>query len=224
MSNNFHTHKKLKAFVKELIGEQNLTNFIKHFKIKHFQTTTLTPLALLLGEDEFSKFIKNTPQLGGGSNCNIMEDPLTTNYLKLAGLSNQDFDENTLIPLGILKIIHNMYTRNLTQKNGELTKYVRECWDKDIIYLFKKHHDIKRLTTLKLVPLAIIMDKDILVNYLENNQDINMAKSKLKFINDPMLANYFKLIGLNRKNLYISTLVPLGILIVLHHLYCENKC
>ena len=41
MSNNFHTHKKLKAFVEELIGEQNLRNFIKHFKIKHFQTTKL---------------------------------------------------------------------------------------------------------------------------------------------------------------------------------------
>ena len=94
-------------------------------------------------------------------------------------------------------------------------------WNKDIIPLLKKHHNVRRLSTLTLVPLAIIMDKDILVNYLENNQDINMTNSQLQFIKDPMLMNYFKLIGLNKKNLYISTLVPLGILAVLHHLYYE---
>ena len=223
MSNIFYTHNKLKDFIKGIIGEVNLKNYMKHFQITHFQTTTLAPLALLLGQKEFSKFLKKLPQSGGGINCNIMEDPLTTNYLKLAGLSTKKFNEGTLIPLGILKIIHNMHIRNLTQKDGELTKYIKSSWDKDIITLFKKHHNIKKLTTLKLVPLAIIMDKNILINYLENGQDIKMTKSKLKFISDPMLTNYFKLIGLKKNNIYISTLVPLGILVVLYHLYCEEK-
>ena len=223
MDNKQKIHKKLYNFIKKIIGTRILRKYMVHLGIDHFQTNTLVPLSLLLGKKEFATYIKNTVQRGGGVNCNInvMEDPLTSNYLKLAGLSSEKINKDTLIPLGILKFIHSMHIHNFTQKNGELTKYIKKDWNKDIIPLLKKHHNVRRLSTLTLVPLAIIMDKDILVNYLENNQDINMTNSQLQFIKDPMLMNYFKLIGLNKKNLYISTLVPLGILAVLHHLYYE---
>ena len=66
MDNNKKIHTKLFNFAKEIVGEKLLKNYIKHFKIKQFQTNTLVPLALLLGKDEFSKFIRNSIQLGGG--------------------------------------------------------------------------------------------------------------------------------------------------------------
>ena len=223
MDNNKKIHTKLFNFAKEIVGEKLLKNYIKHFKIKQFQTNTLVPLALLLGKDEFSKFIRNSIQLGGGfmRKINIMEDPLICNYLKLAGLSANKIDIKTLIPIGILKLIHSMYNRNLTQKNGRLTKYIKKTWNKDIVNLLAEYQGISKLTTSTLVPLAILMDKKILNNYLINKQDINIYKKKIRFINDPLLTNYFRLIGLSKKDLYISTLVPLGILTVLHHMYYE---
>lgn len=216
-------HKKLYNFSKDLVGEKVLKTYMKQSKIKYFQTNTLVPLALLLGGDEFMYFIKDSIQIGGAitNNVNIMEDPLIHNYLKLTGMSENDIDHNTLIPIGVLKLIYYMYNKNLNQTNGQLTKYINKYWNKNIITLLSKHQNIKKFITSTLVPLAVILDNETLKKHVIENYDTNISKRKLKFLNDPLLVNYFRLIGLSKKNLYISTLVPLGILTVLHHLYFE---
>ena len=222
MGNN-EIHKKLFKFAEKIVGVKILKIYIDHLKIEHFQTNTLVPLALLLGKDAFTDFVRNSLQLGGGvaSKINIMEDPLICNYLKLAGLSTNKISKHTLIPIGILKLIHHMHVRHLTQKNGDLRSYIKASWNKEIINLLKKYHKTTTLTTSTLVPLAIIMDKETLNNYFVNKQDLSIYRKNLSFIDDPLLSNYFRLIGLSKKDLYISTLVPLGILAVLHHLYYE---
>ena len=214
-------HKKLSDFVTSLVGLKLLHIYMSRIGIKQFQTNTMVPMALLLGKREFRTFIDKVIQRGGGfsSSINIMEDPLTNNYLKLAGLIDGKIDKNTLIPLGILKFIHNMHEFGFTQKNGELTQYIKGAWDENILTLLKKHHGVTTLTTSTLVPLAIIMPKKDLINYLVNKQDMRVSRNSAPFIQDPLLNNYFRLIGLSKKNVYISTLVPLGIIVVLHHIY-----
>ena len=83
--------------------------------IKALTSATLVPFALLFGRDAFKDFVFDEPEQAGGGkvkipkNIPLVDDPLLGSYLKVMGLSVLDLSMQTLVPLGILMALYNLY-------------------------------------------------------------------------------------------------------------------
>ncbi len=100
----------LNKYVKRIYGNRILDLFLKYQGIKTLTSATMVPFALLLGRDVLEKVFKKE-QVGGfiPSKLPIVDDPLFGNYLKLAGITMVSLSPNTLIPLGLLATLYNIY-------------------------------------------------------------------------------------------------------------------
>ena len=68
-----------------------------------------------MGRDALESLLKDDEQIGGAlipNNLPLLDDPLLGNYLKIAGLSTLQLTPNTLVPLGIIAVIYNLYLDN----------------------------------------------------------------------------------------------------------------
>jgi hypothetical protein len=216
--------RKLYGFASGLVGNRVLDLYLKYIGIKTLTTATLMPIALIVGKDAFEKVIKSAKQKGGFKKLPVLDDPLVGNYLKLAGLSTVNVTMNTLVPLGTLMLVYHLFTKKETQTGGNLTKYVKRVYGNRVLDIFLKYQGIKMLTSTTLVPFALILGKDALENVLKNpgNQKGGFVPDDLPVLDDPLLGNYLKLAGLSAFNLTPHTLVPLGILAVLHDTYLKK--
>lgn len=217
---------KLYTFGSDLVGSRVLDLYLKYMGITTLTSATLVPLGLILGEEYLMEFMRLSKQTGGSflKELPILDDPLVGNYLKLAGLTTLKLTPNTLIPLGILMFIYDIYNKGLNQEGGSLNKYIKSIWGNRVLDLFTKYQGLKVLTSSTLVPLALIFGKEILEKNFDKQTgggDILISK-KIPFIDDPLLGNYLKLIGLSTLELTANTLVPLGIVSILYHLYLEK--
>ena len=113
-------------FTKSLVNNRILDLYLKYMGIKILTTTTLVPLALIMGRDLFESAVKNimkSDQSGGSFIKNKipeLDDALIGNYLKLTGIAAANLSVNTLIPLGILMVIYDMYI-NEEQSGGRVS-------------------------------------------------------------------------------------------------------
>ena len=87
---------------------------------------------------------------------------------------------------------------------------------------------IKALTTSTLVPLSLIMGKDLFeqsVNYIvkEEQSGGNYLEDKIPLLDDDLIGNYLKISGLTTLSLSPHTLIPLGILMTLYHLNLNKQ-
>ena len=57
----------------------------------------------------------NINQLGGKVNLPFVDDPLIGNYLKIVGLYHLPLTTGTLLPLGVLMVIYQLYKGNIQQ-------------------------------------------------------------------------------------------------------------
>ena len=74
-------------------------------------TSTLVPIALLMGKDIFKSSVTNTIKLK--KKFPVIDDPLVGNYLKLSGLTTvAALTPTTLVPLGIIMLLNNVYKNN----------------------------------------------------------------------------------------------------------------
>ena len=115
MSTNIND--RLYNFATGLVGNRVFDLYLKYMGIKTLTTATLVPIALIMGKQELEKFIKTTKQEGGAKNLPVLDDPLIGNYLKLAGLSGASFSLNTLVPLGTLMLIYELYIIGRIRRN-----------------------------------------------------------------------------------------------------------
>ena len=105
----------IKKFTKELVSNRVLDFYLKYMGITTLTPTTLVPIALILGNQYFEdavNYIKKSDQLGGSfleNKIPVIDDELVGNYLKLSGLSLLNISPYTLIPLGILMTIYEMF-------------------------------------------------------------------------------------------------------------------
>ena len=101
----------LNKFLKKTYGNRVLDLFFKYQGIKTLTSTSLVPFALIYGKDMLEEVLTSDEQVGGflKDDLPFIDDPLIGNYLKLAGISTLSLTPNTLIPLGILVAIHNLY-------------------------------------------------------------------------------------------------------------------
>lgn len=218
--------KKLYKFGSDLVGNRVFDLYIKYMGIKTLTSATLVPVALLLGKDAMESFLMDVEQTGGAmlDDLPVLDDPLVGNYLKLAGLSTLEISTNTLVPLGVVMLIYNLYMNKETQKGGSLTKFVKRTYGNRVIDLFAKYQGLKTLTSATLVPFALIMGRDALESLLKDDEQIGGAliPNNLPLLDDPLLGNYLKIAGLSTLQLTPNTLVPLGIIAVIYNLYLDN--
>ena len=212
-----NTSNKIKKFATDLVGNRVFDVYLKYMGIKTLTSATLVPVALLVGKDALEKFMVVDSQTGG--DLPVLDDPLIGNYLKLAGISTIDISLNTLVPVGVLMLIYDLYINRENQKGGSLNKHVKRVWGNRVLDLFAKYLGIKTLTSATLVPMALILGKDQLENLLKDEQTGGFLPNDLPVLDDPLLGNYLKLAGLATVQLSTDLLVPLGIVAVLYHLY-----
>ena len=211
------TSQKIKKFAKDLVGNRVFDLYLKYMGIHTLTSATLVPVALLVGKDALENFMVQDSQVGG--ELPVLDDPLIGNYLKLAGISTIDISVNTLVPIGILMLIYELYVNKETQKGGSLNKHVKRVWGNRVVDLFTKYLGIKTLTSATLVPIALILGKQQLENFLKDDQTGGFLPDKIPLLDDPLLGNYLKLAGLATLKLSGDVLVPLGIIAVLYNLY-----
>ena len=112
----------VKKFMKKILGNRVFDLYLKYGGIKTLTTATLVPMALILGKDYMENLIKG--QVGGSDpipkNIPILDNPVVGSYLKLVGLSTMKVSLNTLVPLGVVMIAHDLYTSSSenTEKRG----------------------------------------------------------------------------------------------------------
>jgi hypothetical protein len=220
--------KKLYKFGSDLVGNRVFDLYLKYMGIKTLTSATLVPVALLLGRDAMESFLMDVEQSGGAmlDDLPVLDDPLVGNYLKLAGLSTLEISTGTLVPLGVLMLVYDLYMKHESQKGGSLKKFVKRAYGNRVIDLFAKYQGLKTLTSATLVPFALLLGRDALESLLKDDQQIGGAPalipSNLPLLDDPLLGNYLKIAGLSVLQLTPNTLVPLGVVAVLYNLYLDN--
>jgi len=212
-------HNILYSFSINLVGKYAINLYMSKIKIKMLHTNTRIPIAILSGKKTFLKYIKSK-KFGKNPSYQLVFDPLIYNYLQLGGINQEDISNKTIAPIGIIRFIYFMYVNNIYRDKGYLDKFIKKYIDINIPVILKHTRGIHILRTSTLIPIALIIEKKQLYNYLVYNKDSKLLYKNYKFIKDPLLSEYLQLINLSTENIYLSTLVPLGLLLVLYNLYC----
>ena len=105
---------KLYNFAEQLVGSRILDVYLKYRGIKLLTTSTLVPLALVYGRDQFEAIIKKFVQQGGNipKELPVIDDPLLGTYLKMAGLTSISLTPETLLPIGIIMAVYEMFIKD----------------------------------------------------------------------------------------------------------------
>ena len=229
MSTGKKINNKLYDFATSIVGNQVLDIYLKYNGIESLTTATLMPMALILGKEEFLKNIKN--QKGGfiSNKMPVIGDPLIGSYLKLAGISTfSSFNGKTLVPIGLLMFLYNLH-ENSVQTGGKrdpniIMNYINKVWGNRILDLFIKYKGITMLTPNTMVPLGLILGVDYLEDIFKNPQTGGgyQLPDDIPIIDDKLIGNYLKLMGISSLTLSPNLLLPLGLVALLYHTYIEN--
>ena len=111
----------LKQKVSNIVDNRVFDIYLKYLAITSLNSSTLVPLALLFGTKAFKYYItddikknKTFFQYGGvklPKNIPFLDDKLLGTYLKIIGLSVFDLSMNTLLPLGLLIALYDLYIK-----------------------------------------------------------------------------------------------------------------
>lgn len=112
--------KNLKQLVYKLFDNRLLDLYLKTLGITTLTTTTLVPIALIMGKDQFSKVVnrfKQTTELPKGK-IPVLDHDLLGNYLKLGGLGSIAISPSTLLPIGFVITLMGFIANNKDQTGG----------------------------------------------------------------------------------------------------------
>ena len=223
---------KLRGFASKLVGNRVLDVYLKYTGIKLLTSATLVPFALLMGRDAFESYITERDLQKGGASLEsklpVLDDPLLGTYLKIAGLSVLTLTPQTLLPLGILMTVHELYLKNQSggakkQSGAGLNNIVKKIIGNRSLDLYLKYIGLKTLSAATLVPFALVMGRDYFEEVMNGSQSGGgILSTHFPGIDDPLLGTYLKFMGLSALQLTPQTLVPVGILVALHELYLKD--
>lgn len=118
---------------------------------------------------------------------------------------------------------------DLKEAEKKLYKFSSELVSNRVFDVYLKYMGIKTLTSATLVPVALILGKDAMERYLRETSETDtedlleggssIENRNIVVIDDPLVGNYLKLAGLSALDVTVNTLVPLGVLMVIYHLY-----
>jgi hypothetical protein len=182
-----------------------------------------------MGQQAFRKYLKGRVkgvQRGGDYQIPIVDSKGIGTYLKFAGLYHLPLTTGTLVPLGVLMALYEMY-KTQEQRGGGLPsvdgfkKFAEGLVGSRVLDLYLKYKGITMLTPYTMVPIALILGHDFFKKYVKAQRQGKQygGKVKLPFVDDPLIGNYLKLAGLYHLPLTAGTLVPLGVVMVLYQLY-----
>tara|TARA_B100000524_G_scaffold344351_1_gene241518 strand:- start:2043 stop:2978 length:936 start_codon:yes stop_codon:yes gene_type:complete len=104
--------------------------------------------------------------------------------------------------------------------------WVKKILGNRVFDLYIKYLGVKTLTTFTLVPLALIISRDLLESYIKSEQSGQTGGyvvENLPIIDNPVVGNYLKLMGLSMLNMSAYTLLPLGVLMVIYDLTVQSQ-
>ena len=130
---------KIASFVKKISDNRVLDLYLKYVGVTTLSTGTLVPLALIMGRDVFKWVVNNiinekkTKQQKGGAllknKIPVLDDALIGNYLKIAGLTAMSLSPATLVPVGILMVMYDLYYKNQTGGSIFPLKYMKNSME-----------------------------------------------------------------------------------------------
>ena len=130
---------KISSFIKKISDNRVLDLYLKYVGVTTLTTGTLVPLALIMGRDVFKWVVNNivnekkTKQQKGGAilknKIPVLDDALIGNYLKIAGLTAMSLSPATLVPVGILMVMYDLYYKNQTGGSMFPLKYMKNSME-----------------------------------------------------------------------------------------------
>ena len=225
---------KLYDFASSLVGNRVLDLYLKYQGILTLSSTTLVPIALILGKDALQDYLRNAKrgvdQSGGGVHIPVLDAPGIGTYLKLAGLTTLPINAATLVPLGVLMAVYQMFENQQQQGGAEpdsnmFYDFARGLVGNRVLDLFLKYKGIMTLNAYTLVPIALILGKDTLIDYVRSDRkgsQLGGRPLRLPIADDPLIGNYLKVAGLATVPITTGTLLPLGVLMVVYELYKDQ--
>jgi hypothetical protein len=110
----------VRDFVTKIANNRVLDLYLKFMGITTLTTTTLVPIALLMGDEVFTKTVNKMTTEGEveKGKIPILDDTLAAQYLKIAGLTTLTLAPATLIPLGVAMAIWQMYENSQEGQSG----------------------------------------------------------------------------------------------------------
>ena len=74
------------------------------------------------------------------------------------------------------------------------------------------------------VPMALILGKDYMENLIKGQNEVQILFQKIfRYLDNPALGSYLKLVGLSTMKVSLNTLVPLGVIMIAHDLYTSSS-
>jgi hypothetical protein len=108
----------------------------------------------------------------------------------------------------------------------KLWRFTATLVDNRVLDLYLKALGITTLTTATVLPFALLLGRDAFRVAVENIKENRLGQSggvKLPILDDPLVGNFLKLSGLSAISFTPTTLVPLGVLMVIWHMWSNRK-
>lgn len=106
---------------------------------------------------------------------------------------------------------------------------LRRIIDNRVFDIYLKYMGIKTLTPSLLVPFALILGKEPLLQvmkyYKDHDREVKQTggNKDIPIIDNVLIGNYLKLSGLTKLNFTPATLVPLGLIMIIYDLLLTKK-
>ena len=113
---------------KPIWGDRVFDLYLKYMGVKTLTPSLLVPFALIMGKEQMMDVItyfktRDSQQYGGNIDIPILDHVLIGKILKIAGLTKLNFTPTTLVPLGLLMIIHDIMIKKkdvVVKPNGHV--------------------------------------------------------------------------------------------------------
>ena len=140
---------------------------------------------------------------------------------------------NNVDPKSVATFIENNYGSIYKTTGGgkkqlgglRVNNFLKKVLGNRVLDLYLKYSGLKLMTTATLVPFALILGKDYFESFVKFQQKGGKKQlpKNLPILDDPLVGNYLKLMGVSVMKLKASTLLPLGILMVMYDLHHKNN-
>ena len=111
----------------------------------------------------------------------------------------------------------------------KLWRFTAGLVDNRILDLYLKALGVTTLTTATVLPFALLLGRDafrVVVENIQANRTMDSAQKggmKIPILDDPLVGNFLKLSGLSAISFTPTTLVSLGVLMVIWHMWSNRK-
>ena len=128
------------------------------------------------------------------------------------------------------KSIYNISGKEKLSLNGvSVKKFVKNLVDNRVLDVYLKYMGIKLLSTASMVPFALILGSSMFENsvkeIISNDQKGggNLIPKNIPVLDDKLLGNYLKLMGVTTLSILPQTLLPLGVLMIVYSMFLRTQ-